>query len=491
MRKQSIFIASCALTLLATFSCGNNNANVEYNVHLSDGIHLKWMGEAKAKKGKTYKAKAKIDAGYKIETNMIKIEVGDTTLTAGDYSFCFDSGSTDTMTLAIFGECVTGEIKVTGDAMASDYINVADYVDITGTKDTSAIIQSLIDNNPHRTLYFQDGTYLFDKQILTPGDPRYTVDLQLSNFAILKASDTYQVKRTGTKKDFQDDYLYMVSLGGKDRENDTKTPGSNFSMTGGIIDGSGKASGVEIAGGREVRVQNVSMKGVEVGLRIAPGVNSRSSDADLLDLNIICNETKNSLGMLLDGFDNSVTNVRIGHTLHGVKINGGGNVLRNIHPLLCGGGEVWSEYDDSYGFEVNNENILDYCYSDNFHVAFKIPQSRALFHDCFAWWWNPQNHAQILIQNGAGTANAPHFFRSIFTNLQVGFDSAEGHFSSDHPSLILDNKETTTDTAYTPDKPFPLIHNIAVCNRNTLNEKIHSEQKDAYHNYFDGVDIDY
>ena len=101
----------------------------------------------------------------------------------------------------------------------SKYIDVASYVDSTGNHDCSDKIQQLINKNPNRTLYFRDGTYLLDHQILTPGDPKRSVDLQLSNYAILKASDNYQIKRTGEwDPEYQDEYLYMVSLGGLDRD---------------------------------------------------------------------------------------------------------------------------------------------------------------------------------------------------------------------------------------------------------------------------------
>ena len=58
----------------------------------------------------------------------------------------------------------------------------------------------------------------------------------------------------------------MVRLGGIHPANDIRTPGSVYSMTGGIIDGSGVAKGVSIDSGRETRVRFVSMKNVLVVL---------------------------------------------------------------------------------------------------------------------------------------------------------------------------------------------------------------------------------
>ena len=67
------------------------------------------------------------------------------------------------------------------------FINVADFAPSDGSADASAAIQRLIDENPNRTLWFADGTYLLATPICTPADPRRSVDLQLSNYAILKA----------------------------------------------------------------------------------------------------------------------------------------------------------------------------------------------------------------------------------------------------------------------------------------------------------------
>ena len=40
------------------------------------------------------------------------------------------------------------------------YVVVTDYIKNDGKKDVSDAIQKIIDNNPNRTIYFPDGTYL-------------------------------------------------------------------------------------------------------------------------------------------------------------------------------------------------------------------------------------------------------------------------------------------------------------------------------------------
>lgn len=341
----------------------------------------------------------------------------------------------------------------------SNIVDVASYVDTTGKRDSSDKIQELINKNPHRTLYFRDGTYLLDHQILTPGDPTKSVDLQLSNYAILKASDNYQVERTGTPEEWQDKYLYMVCLGGLDRENDVIAPGSVYSLTGGIIDGSGKAAGIEIAGGRETRVQNVSMKGVQVGLRIAKGVNGGgSSDADIRDMSIICNDDKDSYGLILQGGDNTASNIRIGHVTHGVHTYGGSNLLSYIHPLH-NGDCLTNNYDESVGFEIDNYTQLNNCYSDNFRVAYQINDSHAFLTDCIAWWFNPggAKRDQYAISKKTNKFNA------TINNFVMGVKKDDKDPTTTTATIMIDKSPSTIEDDGS-------IHNIHARNRDLITD---------------------
>lgn len=44
--------------------------------------------------------------------------------------------------------------------MKNGMLNAADYMKNYGTEDCAPALQRLIDENPNRTIYFPDGTYL-------------------------------------------------------------------------------------------------------------------------------------------------------------------------------------------------------------------------------------------------------------------------------------------------------------------------------------------
>lgn len=270
----------------------------------------------------------------------------------------------------------------------SDYVVVTKHgVPADGKTDASEAIQKLIDNNPNRTIYFPDGVYLVSRPINTPADPLKSVQLVLSNYATIKATGDW--KEGGA----------VIKLGAIHKANDINTNGSNYGLYGGIIDGSGFADGVSIDGGRETKIENVSIKHTQIGLHVKSGANSGSSDADINDVNIVGNDKANSIGLLAEGSDNTFTNMRIASVNTGVWIRGGaGNSLRNIHPLYIYHKD--QVYETSCGFIVEtNNNWFYFCYSDQFAIGFKIKDSASVnLTDCFCYWYRGKVPFQTAIK---------------------------------------------------------------------------------------------
>ena len=294
------------------------------------------------------------------------------------------------------------------------YLIATDYVSGDGTADVSEPLQKLIDENPNRTIFFPDGVYLLSKPILTSADPKKSVALQLSDFARLQASDDWNSTEA------------MVRLGAKDDANDISIPGSNYGFSGGIIDGAGKAKAISIDGGRETYIRNTNIKNVSIGIHIKRGVNSGSSDADISAVNIIGNGSLDSVGVLLEGFDNTLTNMRIANVFTGVDVRSSGNMLRNIHPLFYLHPETAAHYEESVGFRIAyGLNWFDYCYSDQFAVGFDT-YGAGVLKNCFCWWYSDQEELHIALRSAAP------FFGSVDT-LVIG-----GAHHPDHPNQFMD-----------------------------------------------------
>lgn len=281
------------------------------------------------------------------------------------------------------------------------YIVVTDYVPNDGSIAVSDTLQRLIDENPNRTIYFPDGTYLLDKPILTPAHPKKSVALKLSTFAVLKAAEGW------------DSTEAMVRLGASHPANDIYTIGSNYSFTGGIVDGSGVASGISIDGGRETMIRDVSIKHVKIGIHIKRGANNGSSDSDIFGVNIVGNGSVDSIGVLVEGYDNTLTNMRIARVFTGILLKSAGNSMRNLHPLYtCD----YTDYLNSCGFlDFGGNNWYNFCYSDHFGIGFRTaPHVRNTYDSCFTMWYAARGERHTAFR-------ADGAFNSVITNFNIGF----------------------------------------------------------------------
>ena len=290
-------------------------------------------------------------------------------------------------------EIATGGI----DASSLGYVLITDYAMPNTGEDVSDAIQRAIDENPHRTIYFPDGEYILGKPIATSAHPDRAVSLNLSNFAVLKASDNWREQEA------------MVRLGGAESANNIHLAGSNYYFSGGVVDGNGRAKGIAIESGRETLITRTSIKNTQVGIHIKRGANSGSSDADIVTVNIVGNAKPDSIGVLLEGHDNTLTNMRIAAVQTGVLIKSGTNSLSNIHPLFIYAPELHDrnpdmygevdliDYSKSIGFDdvSNGTNWYDFCYSDQMATGFRFRSGSAVFQNCFVMWYSTNGSHEI------------------------------------------------------------------------------------------------
>ncbi len=329
-------------------------------------------------------------------------------------------------------------------AKSKGYVVVTDYLKADGKKDVSDAIQKVIDANPNRTLFFPDGVYMISKPISTPADPTKSVSLLLSNYAIIRAAEGWSHEEA------------MVRLGGKDPFNTIYVPGSNYFLDGGIIDGSSVATGVSIDSGRETVIRNTSIKNVQVGIQINRGANNGSSDCDIHDVNIVGNKAENSVGVVVIGYDNTFTNMRIASVHYGFHLFSGGNSLRNIHPLYTSGGYESGEYATSCGFmDESSNNFYNYCYSDQFAIGFQTKSGHVVYAECFCWWYSSKGGRHTAFKSTGK-------FNGVVSNMTVGMVKS----SAAEENVVLDAGE---------DSGFGTFTNLFVQDPGVLTDHMHEK----------------
>lgn len=246
-----------------------------------------------------------------------------------------------------------------------DYVIVTEY--ITGA-DAAPGIKKAIAENPNRTIYFPDGNYLISEPIKTSADPAKAVSFRLSNYAVISNSSDW--------KGEAGDALFM--LGAEDSDK-----GANCYLIGGVVSCTKSANAIAVCGGYAL-VHNFSIKKSFIGITIKEGAR-----ADI-DSGVIIGSSSNhinnggAIGVLMEGENSTLTNMRICDINVGVKLTGSNNRLRNIHPLYVG-----NDNTDSSGFwDLGETNFFDVCYSDQFAIGFRISaNTKSVFNGCFAYWY--------------------------------------------------------------------------------------------------------
>lgn len=253
------------------------------------------------------------------------------------------------------------------------YVVVSEYVKPNQAVDAAVVIQKLIDKNPQKTIYFPDGLYTISRPLFTSSDPNLSVSIKLSDNAVIKASDNWNGEA-------------MIMLGGKNQVNTIYVPGSNYYLEGGTIDGNGIATCVSIEHGRETSVRDMNLINTPRGLVVKLGANGGSSDCDIENIRIVGNGASNSVGLLIQGWDNTFTNMRISNVGTGVRVETAANLMRDIEVIYVPNKKLDMTYSASYGFyDTGNRNWYDNCRSVQFATAFAM-RSDCMYTSCTASW---------------------------------------------------------------------------------------------------------
>ena len=286
------------------------------------------------------------------------------------------------------------------------FVVVTEFLNPNTGEDLAPKIQKIIDSHRQSVIYFPDGEYIINSPIKTSSNGTLAVSLKLSDNAVIKAGEDWD-KSQGA----------MIRLGGKQQLNNIQIIGSNYYMEGGIIDGSGKADGVSVDHGRETSVRDVTIVNTAVGLHVKNGANGGSSDADIENIRIYGNGEGNSIGLLIEGWDNTFSNMRIANVQTGVRVTTAANLIRDIQVTYISNPKSAPLQSTSVGFEdLGDRNWYDNCSSIDFATAFKIESSRSFLTSCVAKWTQAQKDSakQVAIYTS-------HTWRSLARSVAAYF----------------------------------------------------------------------
>jgi hypothetical protein len=260
------------------------------------------------------------------------------------------------------------------------YIVVTEFVKPNTGEDIGVELQAIIDKNPHSVIYFPDGEYQTSIPLKTNAYGGVSVAIELSENAVIKAHEDWD-RNNGA----------VIQLGGGERETgEVNTPGSNYYIKGGTIDGSGVANGVSINCGRETSVREITIINTNIGVHVFRGSklgNGNSSDSDVDKITVFGNGSETSIGLFVEGFDNTFSNMRIANVRTGVRIASQANLLHNIQCVAPTDIMTATSYKQTVGFnDQGARNWYENCTSTNFSTGFLIDSKASLLTNCIARW---------------------------------------------------------------------------------------------------------
>ena len=307
----------------------------------------------------------------------------------------------------VFERMLTTEAPIVeeGDVI---YVVVSDEISKANERDITADLQALIDKNPGRTIYFNDGVYTISSTIYLPTDKEKAVSFRLSNYAVIKAADTWNAESA------------MIALGAKN-EAGTAERAANTIM-GGKLDGAGVAKcGISVENCANLFVSNLTLEKFHTSLWIKDSADT----VNIEGVTVNGNGAADSIGILNDSSRGVFSTTNITNVNTGLKNSGSDNNFRNIS-VKCLGTST-----ESVGFyDAGGKNIFELCTSEDFSCGYFIKDGlESVFEACNAYW----TKADVAVQNAfvadgtfnsTITASVARFFDDSSENAYIKYTTA-------------------------------------------------------------------
>ena len=297
-----------------------------------------------------------------------------------------------------------------------DQILISDYASLVKNGDYTEAIKTAIKENPGKTIYFADGEYTISDTIVIAADATTAVSLRLANYATIKAASNWASKNTP-----------MIRIGVKsEAENNDIFNRRNTYIMGGIVDASDVATGISLEGGKDILLSNITIKNAYLGLYIKKADNDLGATyADIENVNVVGNSEEGSIGVLLEGTYNNLTNMKISHVQYAVKCGktGDNNVFKSIMAIGTG---TPADVEVAGFYDLSGGNHYDMCYSDQFATGFLIGErARSVYNACVASWWSADNNYHVGFRTVDDSDNPGYLNSTILYSKVYHTDTVE------------------------------------------------------------------
>lgn len=324
-----------------------------------------------------------------------------------------------------------------------------------GITDDYAVIQGLITNNPHKTLYFPAGTYLISDTLHIQTGNDYQVNLKLDKNAIITSDQSI-------------DYLLEVGTeqGGTDVYN-RYAEGSIVSIDGGIFDCGDASSAIYIsANQKQTKITNTIIFNLsQYGIYIDRGTNtSVSADADIMNVSINGKGSEvGGIGIYAYGTDNKISHARINKCQTGIYDNGGGSYYFDVHVLYSytSSSVASNQYEATRGFVFasNALAMCEECYADTMATGFEITDGMHLFlNNCNVMYYTGISGAKA---NAIKVASANVNYKLFINNMEIACPN--NSYGLDFDALWLNGKQQ-----YVGERDYISINNLVLTNTGNL-----------------------
>lgn len=240
-----------------------------------------------------------------------------------------------------------------------------------GTTDDTQAIQNAINNNPHKTLIFEEGNYLISAPLQIYEDNDSQVDLHFeSGSRLFTNSQISSLIEIGKVKTGSASHWTRYQLG------DIVTISGS-----GILDGANTQQAIYISANRKfnrligLNIVNCDNIGINLDSATIEDVNN-SMDSQFLNLNVSGKGlvSSSSIGFKLKASDNEFNEIRLQRFLIGFQLFGGGNIIDNVHMTEGFTNNIVENFNQAVGFDFEGTGFdtLNNIYVDTFGTAFKF-----------------------------------------------------------------------------------------------------------------------